>query len=508
MTAPERSFALRLAALAAASLMLACSSSKSDPPGTVTGVVRNIDTGLPIAGAVVGDGTASATTGAGGTYTLSGSPGSHTLSASATGYVTTWRVAAVSEGATTTLDWRLTATPGAYTDVTDAAHAAIPAEGMTHVILAWNDLGMHCAQDDYSHFLILPPFNTLHVQVVQRGGGIVTSGITVSYAFPKKANSALRTNFWTWATAYDLAGKYGWNVTPNVGITGTPLAGDMVLDKNGLGFVATGIPVTPWDDDGTWDPYAKALITVTETATGNVLQTAEVVAPVSTELLCSNCHGTVEPFLNVLQMHDKNSGTTLVADRAAGKLHLCAECHADNALGLAGQAGVKNLSRAMHGFHKDKVNVAADPRQPDCYNCHPGPLTQCLRGNMFHATMGCRDCHGTMDAMAAGLDAGRQPWLSEPRCGGCHGAQYEENAATLYRNSVLANSPDTMNTPSKMNGKLYCEGCHNSTHAEYRSTNPADASIPQKFQGDGYWIWNCWACHTDYMPSPTTHLPL
>ena len=89
-----------------------------------------------------------------------------------------------------------------------------------------------------------------------------------------------------------------------------------------------------------------------------------MVAPVSTELNCSNCHGTANTFLNILQMHDKNSGTTLVADRANGTLHLCAECHADNALGLAGKPGVKNLSLAMHGFHKDKVNVGRRPDEP------------------------------------------------------------------------------------------------------------------------------------------------
>ena len=95
----------------------------------------------------------------------------------------------------------------------------------------------------------------------------------------------------------------------------------------------------------------------------------------------------------------------------------------------------------------------------------------------------------------------------EPTCGGCHGAQYAENAGTLYRNSVLKNSPDTMNMPSKMNGKIYCEACHNSTHAEFRSTNPSDGTIPMQLQGDNYWIWNCYVCHTDYMPSPSMHLP-
>ena len=46
-----------------------------------------------------------------------------------------------------------------------------------------------------------------------------------------------------------------------------------------------------------------------------------------------------------------------------------------------------------------------------------------------------------------------------------------------------------------MNGKLYCEACHNSTHAEFTSANPADPTIPEQFQGDSYWIWSCSVCH-------------
>ena len=61
----------------------------------------------------------------------------------------------------------------------------------------------------------------------------MTTGITVHYAFPNKTNSALRTNFWNYSTSYQYRAKYGWNVTPNVGITGTPLAGTMTLDDKG-----------------------------------------------------------------------------------------------------------------------------------------------------------------------------------------------------------------------------------------------------------------------------------
>jgi hypothetical protein len=36
-------------------------------------------------------------------------------------------------------------------------------------IFAFNDLGMHCYDSDYSVFTILPPFNNLHAQVLRRG---------------------------------------------------------------------------------------------------------------------------------------------------------------------------------------------------------------------------------------------------------------------------------------------------------------------------------------------------
>ncbi len=448
--------------------------------GAITGMVSDIATGAAISGAVVSDGTNSATTSSAGTYTLSEPAGNYTLSVSHSGYLTTHQVAAVASGASTTVNWAMTRSYGTQT---------IPAKNMSYIIFAWNDLGMHCDQNDYSYFMVLPPYNTLHVQVFQRGGdgaNLVTSGITVSYNFPKKTNSALHTNFWTYAP------QYGFNVPANVGISGTPLAGNMTLDAKGLGYQAVGIPITPYDDDGTWDPYGTAVITVKD-STGNVLQTVNVVAPVSTEMMCSNCHGTTNPQLDILQKHDALSGTTLAADQANGTVHACAECHSDNALGAPGKTGVESLSLAMHNFHKDKMNTtaASSSTTPGCYNCHPGPKTQCLRGIMFRAGKSCEDCHGDMNGMTTGLQNGRQPWIEEPQCGGCHGATYSENSNTLFRNSVLQNA-----VSGDMNNRIYCEGCHNSTHGELTTANPADPTIPMKFQGDNYWIWNCNVCHS------------
>ncbi len=451
----------------------------------ISGVVKDIETGAAISGAVVSDGTHTAKTGSTGAYTLKEAAGKYTLSINKSGYLTTSQIATVVSGSTKTVNWALTKSYGTQ---------AIPASKMNYVILSWNDLGMHCDQNDYSYFMVLPPYNTLHAQVIRRGGegaSVVTSGVTVSYAFPKKKNSALHTNFWAYAP------QYGYSVPTNVGITGTPLAGNMELDANGLSWEAVGIPITPYDDDGTWDPYGTAVITV-KNSSGQVLQTVNVVAPVSTEMMCSNCHGDGTTNqqamqLSILQAHDAFNGTKLAADQAKGTVHACAECHSDNALGMPGKPGIESLSLAMHNFHKDKMNTTpqATATTPGCYNCHPGPKTQCMRGIMERAGKTCTDCHGDMYGITASLQNGRRAWLDEPKCGDCHGAGYAENANTLYRNSVLLNAPE------EMGGKLYCEACHNGTHAELTTSNPADPTVPQKFQGDTYWIWNCQVCHSN-----------
>jgi hypothetical protein len=450
----------------------------------ISGVAVDIVTGAAISGAVVSDGTHSATTSSMGTYTLNEAAGNYTFTISKSGYLTTSQIAAVTSGATKTVNWALTKSYGTQT---------IPASKMSYVVLAWNDLGMHCDQNDYSYFMVLPPYNTLHAQVFRRGGegaGLITSGVTVSYSFPKKTNSALHTNFWAYAP------QYGFSVPTNVGISGTPLAGNMTLDAKGLSWEAIGIPITPYDDDGTWDPYGTAVITVKDSS-GNVLQSVDVVAPVSTEMMCSNCHGDGTTGqqamqLSILQAHDSYNGTTLASDQTKGKVHACAECHSDNALGMPGKPGIESLSLAMHNFHKDKMNTTfqAAATTPGCYNCHPGPKTQCMRGIMFRAGKTCTDCHGDMYGLTASLQNGRQAWLEEPKCGDCHDAKHAENSNTLFRNSVL------MNAPEEMGGRIYCEACHNGTHAELATANPADPTIPQKFQGDTYWIWNCQVCHS------------
>ena len=55
-----------------------------------------------------------------------------------------------------------------------------------YVVLAWNDLGMHCYNRNFQDLGVLPPFNNLWAQVIKVGDPpqIITSGIEVTYEFP------------------------------------------------------------------------------------------------------------------------------------------------------------------------------------------------------------------------------------------------------------------------------------------------------------------------------------
>lgn len=65
--------------------------------------------------------------------------------------------------------------------------AVAPAAAQTKwSVVGWNNLGMHCMDSDYGVFSILPPYNTVHAQIVQGVGGNATlvtnpSNYTVRY---------------------------------------------------------------------------------------------------------------------------------------------------------------------------------------------------------------------------------------------------------------------------------------------------------------------------------------
>jgi hypothetical protein len=339
------------------------------------------------------------------------------------------------------------------------------------VVFGYNDLGMHCMNQDFSELMILPPFNVLHAQVVQRGEEphILTSGITVSYVIPSNTHSADKTNFWDYAAAL-----LGTSLAPDVGLTGNGLSGTM--QPSGTNdWEVTGIPITPINDAGELDPYPLANITVERA--GATIAATRAVVPVSWEMNCNLCHNTpgISTATDILRAHDRLHGTTLEQEKPV----LCARCHADVALGQSGAAGVSNLSHAMHNAHAARMSTIslAEP----CYACHPGVQTQCLRDVHYSAGMGCQSCHDSMEAVA---DPGRQPWVTLPRCGNCHSrAGFEfEQANTRYRDS-------------KGHSGVHCEACHGSPHAITPTARTQDNLQAEGLQGHPGVIDTCAVCH-------------
>jgi len=360
-----------------------------------------------------------------------------------------------------------------------------------YVLLGWNDLGMHCYNRDFQDLAVLPPYNNLWVQVVRVGDPpkIITDSIQVTYSFPTNTYSVGKSNFWD----YDVQ-LFGVDLPDNVGLTGKGLAGSM--DVHSDHFTAEGIPLTEFNDGDhvTRDPYQLATIIATDLQ-GNELARNTVVAPVSTEMRCDNCHSDGEHDIstgrvetNILTLHDEENMDEYPAGHEGPLMErrpvLCAECHASNALGAPGVSDLPSLSRAMHDKHAGEVPDSTD----GCYNCHPGPSTRCLRDVMSEQGMGCVDCHGGMEQ----VKNNPEPWLQEPRCDTCHNdPKYAQNNP-LYRLSTAHYG-------------VYCEACHDSTHAIAESSEPRDAIKFINLQGHAGTLDTCTVCHLTDPGGATLH---
>ena len=355
--------------------------------------------------------------------------------------------------------------------------------GEAYILIGWNDLGMHCYNRDFQDLAVLPPYNTLRAQVIKRGDPpqIITQGITVEYSFPDNTYSVGKSNFWTYAEHL-----FGVKLADNIGLTGIGLAGRMKTEEDF--FIAEGIPLTEFADSApeTPQPYQLAEL-VAKDANGKVLASYTVVAPVSTEMHCDKCHsdGGVEGIAtgkvetNILTLHDKENLEEYPPGHEGALMNrrpvLCAECHSSNALSAPGAGNLPSLSNAMHEKHAGKSPDTIE----GCYNCHPGPQTKCLRDVMsVEKGMTCINCHGGMEQVSKNPN----PWLNEPRCDGCHTDPKFKQDQALYRFS-------------KGHGGVYCEACHDSTHAIAPSAQPRDAIKFINLQGHAGPLEKCTTCH-------------
>jgi hypothetical protein len=352
---------------------------------------------------------------------------------------------------------------------------AAEADGGDYVLIGWNDLGMHCSNRNFADLTVLPPYNTVWATLIRRGSSteppqVVASGYRVGYSIVDNTYSVGKTDFWTYAPQV-----FGVALPPNVGLTGKGLTGDM--DVAADHFHVEGIPLTPFtDSDLTHEqPYQLGRLTAYD-GTNNMVASTEIVVPVSNEMMCSNCHHprTGESVEHaILRKHDSEEGTNLANSTPV----LCAGCHGSNALGLPGNPELGSLSQVMHVKHAEYTD--------DCYQCHPGPNTQCLRDVMStQYGMTCQDCHGSMLEVGTSLAEGqREAWLEEPRCGTCHGVAYSEAPNTLFRNSHNGH------------GNLYCPTCHSSPHAILPSREERDNRQNTALQGHAGTLDRCDVCH-------------
>jgi len=372
----------------------------------------------------------------------------------------------------------------------------IPATENDYVVLAWNDLGMHCLNPTYDQAVLLPPYNTVWAQVIRRGNppAVVTEGLTAQYRIVGNTSSYGKTDrfgadfagFWDYAEAL-----FGTSLVRDTGLNledpgrHNGLAGEMVVA--GDHFQVNGIPVTPVDDQGAWSPYQVVEITVS--SGGTAVAQARATVPTSDEIRCSRCHaqggeatediggGGADVFRNVLLIHDAENGGEYSPPLIERAPVLCAGCHGSPALGSteAGSSG-HFLSQVIHGAHAS--------RGATCYDCHPGAETRCNRSLAHDAEDGhCTACHGSMNQLAESIEGGRMPWLSEPMCSTCHtGVEGVHTGATLYRNAAG-------------HGGVYCAACHHSPHAMHPAREASDRAQPFELQRSALTIGTCAVCH-------------
>ncbi len=340
----------------------------------------------------------------------------------------------------------------------------------SHIIIGWNDLGMHCSNQDFAALVVLPPFNNVRAQVIRVGDAthlpvVETVNSHVTYEIPGNTYSVGKTNFWDWEDQI-----FGINLDPNIGLTGNGLSGTMLTTENY--FYVTGIPITPYTDANlvNEDPFQLGLLKLYNSSE-ELLATAPPVVPVSNEINCvsSGCHSSEQDILDEHELaggFDPNNTPIL-----------CASCHSSNALGTPGQPGVPPLSEAIHKQHGGRTN--------DCYKCHPGPNTQCLRDVMStQHGMVCQDCHGSVTEVGESISSGREPWLDEPSCGSvsCHGDNFAEEPGKLFRES-------------RGHGGLFCSACHGEPHAITPSRVSRDNAQYIALQGYAGTLAKCQVCH-------------
>ncbi len=404
--------------------------------------------------------------------------------------------------------------------------------GNDYLLIAWNDLGMHCIDDNYSVFSILPPYNNLRAVLIKRGEEPEKENRDIEVTFTSTTNteSASKTDFWQYADKL-----FGKELQPNEGLTGvfapSPTPQKLELSSHGL-LKADGIPITPYNDNGT-KSYYQLVDVVAKDNKGNIVASTKAVLPVSDEMNCKTCHQSnsnwteakpksgwenssniVEDYkFNILKLHDERHNTNLYQSAKGGTPILCASCHKSNALGTPGKNGIPQLTTAIHKAHAlvEDVNgetLNSSTNRNSCYSCHPGSDTQCLRGAMGEAGINCQDCHGNMLSVGS---SHREGWIDEPNCQSCHqnGHRYHSVYSDTKKKTLreildsrfatnIENGKYRLYKESRGHGGLSCQTCHGPQHSIYPSSRFEDNLQVKAIQGHSGTISDCRVCHKQF----------
>ncbi|MCQ8105720.1 IPT/TIG domain-containing protein [Methylomonas sp. SURF-2] len=383
-------------------------------------------------------------------------------------------------------------------------------------VLANNDLGMHCVDDDFSVFSILPPYNVINAQVIgQDANGkpqlVDKSAVILRYSpIPDSRNSINSTslgksNFWDVDPVNNKSFAeqlFGAKLAPGQGIKNLYMPADAPSPVNstfswnaGMGlFAAEGIPIFPIDDQQLYNPYPMLRISAFDAKNPSVeLAHTDVVVPVSDETTCSHCHASgkvaankaavnwssspdieVQSRNNVLLLHDYSENTDLINHKPV----LCASCHYSPALDLAGngqptgdQVGHKWMSRVMHDYHADKMSAVNGKPLFDS-PAPVGGLDASLNGVPPADQQSCYQCHPGSETKCL-----RGAMTETVTCQNCHGNM----AAVGGAHALRAYGPtEQINPSADQSRKAWtdeprCQSCH--TGDAVKHLTPAGATL-------------------------------
>jgi hypothetical protein len=319
-----------------------------------------------------------------------------------------------------------------------------------------------------------------------------------------------------------------------------------------MAFYGQHLPLVPYRNDGSFNPYPRFNLEARDADTGDLLAQTTLVAPVSTEMGCKNCHGNAREdqkrigiddhtAQDILAVHDRISKTDLLSSANKGQPLLCQTCHPGNLPDVQGETGRLSLSAAMHGFH---ANYLGDLGDDACSACHPSSsmgATHGFRGIHREIELTCANCHLSLEdhalsLLAAEKTAGkttradvlmkhlvsssvdshdmvvpRTAWANQPDCLNCHVA-FEPPETDQVEYATWTETAAQLYARRTDDAGIMCMACHGATHAIYPARNPyaedLDNLQPLQYQGTPYPIGSngeCRVCHTIDMEDEIHH---